>query len=134
MFLAGIHPVIGRWSVGLLREGPFLMFSAFAMAVFMRAFRTGSAWDAALCGLLLGAAVMTRHEAVELMLLGAVALSPWKTRDATNGKSLFARWRQPLFLLLGLVSAVALILVLTGIPLSFLMHQYLLKLDKIRLR
>ena len=135
MFLAGMHPVIGRWSVGLLREGPFLMLAAFAMVVFMRAFKSGESRDAAWCGVLLGAAAMTRQEAAELLVLGLIALMPWRARGLNNaGKSIFVRMRQPLFMLLGVMSAVILILAVTGIPLSFLMHQYLSKLDKIRLQ
>ena len=135
MALAGLHPVIGRWSVGLLREGQFLMLTAFAMAVFVRAFRTGGIRSAAWCGALLGAAAMTRQEAVELLLLGAIALLPWRARTLTNApKKLLVQLRQPLFLLFGAAAAVIVIVAVTGIPLSFLTHQYLSKLDKIRLQ
>lgn len=135
MFLAGAHPVIGRWSVGLLREGPFLALAAFAMVLFVRAFRTGSIRAAAWAGVLLGVAVMTRQEAAELLVMGVIALLPWRSRGLKNDQqSVFARLRQPLFMLLGAAAAVIFIVVVTGIPLSFLMHQYLSKLDKVQLQ
>lgn len=135
MALAGLHPVIGRWSVGLLREGLFLMLAAFAMAVFVRAFRSGGIRSAVWCGALLGAAVMTRQEAAELLVLGVIALLPWRARGPANDrKKIFVRLRQPLFLLLGAAAAMIVIVAVTGIPPSFLTHQYLSKLDKIRLQ
>ena len=134
MFLAGLHPVIGRMSVALAREGPFVALAAFALVFWARAFRTGGAWSAAVCGLLLGAAVMTRHEALELLFLGAAGLLPWPGGDASaGGKGLVARFRQVLLLLSGAGLAVVLILVLAGIPVSFLIHQYLPKLYGVRL-
>ncbi|MBP5531736.1 MAG: hypothetical protein J6Y54_06895 [Lentisphaeria bacterium] len=78
---------------------------------------------------------MTRQEAAELLVLGVIALLPWRARGPANDrKKIFVRLRQPLFLLLGAAAAMIVIVAVTGIPPSFLTHQYLSKLDKIRLQ
>lgn len=150
MFLAGTHPVIGRLSVGLLREGPFLMLAAFAMVAFVRTFKTGSVKAALSCGVLLGAAMLTRHEAVELLLLGAAALLPWRWKNeakddvavsksvadvqippAAKAKALLRGSLPSLSMMAGAFATVVALLLLTGVPLSFLI-QYWSKLDKVR--
>jgi len=137
MLLAGVHPVIGRVSVGLLREGPFLALAVFALVAFVRALKTGSSSAAFCCGLLLGAAMLTRHEAAELLLWGVLVLLPWRYRtnaDTDPEPQVFLRrLRQPLLMLAGGLAAVVVILIMVGIPPSFLTHQYLSKLNKVRL-
>ena len=151
MFLAGMHPVIGRLSVALLREGPFLALAAFAMVAFVSAFKSGGVKAAVTCGVLLGAASLARHEALELLLLGAAALLPWRRKgdpgandaearpDADAKLRLTAKLKTllrgslPSFSMLGAAAASTVaILLISGMPLSFMVYQYWSKLDKVK--
>ena len=145
MTLAGVHPVIGRISVGLLREGPFLALTAWSLVAFVMAFKTRGVKAASVCGVLLGTASLTRHEALELLLLGMAALLPWrwekapdaapaaaKSTPAAKAKALLRETLPSLSMLAGAAAAAVAILLLTGVPLSFLMYQYWSKLDKVK--
>ena len=132
MFVAGIHPIIGRVSVDILREGPFFMFAAFGMVFFVRTFKKRRLGEAAVCGLLLGVSMLVRHDGLELLFLSTAALLPW-------GKPLrewfvWRNYRLAAAVVAGAIAAVLLTLAICGIPLKYIFGQYLSKLDKISTR
>ena len=129
LLIAGTHPVIGRVSVDILREGPFFMFAAFAMVYFVRAFKTRAPAPACICGMLLGAASMSRHEGLELLFLAAVALLPW--RLPREKRFSFRNWLPPSVMIAGALAAFLLLSALCGIPMKHMAGKYLSRLDKI---
>lgn len=129
MLIAGLHPVIARLSMGLLREGPFLMFAAFAMVCFVRAFKTGNLVSSFFCGVCLGSAMMLRHEGVEMVLLAALALLPW--HGPRNIKCVLRGCRPSALMALGAAVAILLVMAVCGIPVKYMTHQYFSRFDKV---
>ncbi len=85
------HPTLINYAIQPLRENYYLFFVGLVLIAFIKGIKTNGNWIWLICGMLLGLAVNSRYEALELFILIPALMVFLLHRRRFSGKSIFRR-------------------------------------------